>query len=76
MEKISISISPELHSALIRAALDNDTSVSRQIETYLKEHPVIMKYINEIRAEPDTGVYAVNPKRLKQEDSKNLVASS
>jgi hypothetical protein len=74
MEKISISISPELHSALIRASLDNGTSVSRQIETYLKEHPVIIKYINEIRAEPDAGVYAVNPKRLK--DSKKSLAVS
>ncbi|MGI0006504.1 MAG: hypothetical protein ACREAR_00735 [Nitrosotalea sp.] len=76
MEKISISISQELHSALIRASLDNGTSVSRQIETYLKEHPVIIKYINEIRAEPDAGVYAVNPKRLKEGPMKNLVVSS
>ncbi|MGI0073703.1 MAG: hypothetical protein ACREA3_07825 [Nitrosotalea sp.] len=74
MEKISISISPELHSALIRASLDNSTSVSRQIETYLKEHPEIMKYIKEIRAEPDTGVYSVNPKRLK-DSKKNLAVS-
>ncbi|MGI0007257.1 MAG: hypothetical protein ACREAR_04590 [Nitrosotalea sp.] len=75
MEKISISISQELHSALIRASLDNGTSVSRQIETYLKEHPVIIKYINEIRSEPDAGVYVVNPKRLK-DSKKNLVVSS
>ncbi|MGI0060045.1 MAG: hypothetical protein ACREBJ_09785 [Nitrosotalea sp.] len=64
-----------MHSALIRASLDNGTSVSRQIETYLKEHPVIIKYINEIRSEPDAGVYVVNPKRLK-DSKKNLVVSS
>jgi hypothetical protein len=75
MEKISISITPELHSALIRASLDSSTSISRQIETYLKEHPVIMRYIKEIRSEPDTGVYAVNPKRLKR-SKKRLTVSS
>ncbi len=72
MEKISISMSPELHSALIRASLDNGTSVSRQIETYLKEHPMISKYINEIRSEPNAGVYAANPKWSK----KSLAVSS
>ena len=75
MEKISISISPELHSALMRAALDNGTSVSRQIETYLKEHQMITKYVNEIRAEPDTGAFAANPKRTRHA-KKSLTVSS
>lgn len=74
MEKISISISSEIHSALIRAALDNGTSVSRQIETYLKEHPVITRYVNEIRTESDVGAYAANPKRIKR--SKKVAVSS
>ena len=74
MDKISISLSPELHSALVRASLDSGTSISRQIETYLKEHPMITKYVSEIRAEPDVAVYAANPKRLKR--SRKAVASS
>jgi hypothetical protein len=75
MEKISISITPELHSALIRAALDNGTNISRQIETYLKEHPMIVKYIKEIRGEPDVGAFAVNPQLTKSKSREKLVAS-
>lgn len=74
MKKISISLTPELHSAIIRAAMDNDVKVSRIISDYLKEHPMIKKYIEEIRAEPDSGVLAVNPKQLRHK-SKLIVSS-
>ena len=76
MQKISISITPELHSALIRASLDNGVSVSRIVDNYLKEHNVIRKYIEDIRAEPDVGVFAVNPKRVHTDSKKGLIASS
>ncbi len=76
MQKISISITPELHSALIRASLDNGVSVSRIVDNYLKEHNIIRKYIEEIRAEPDIGVFAVNPKRIHIDSKKELIASS
>jgi hypothetical protein len=74
MKKISISLTPELHSAIIRAAMDNDVKVSRIISDYLKEHPMIKKYIEEIRAEPDIGVFAANPKQLRHR-SKLIVSS-
>jgi hypothetical protein len=76
MKKISISLTPELHSAIIRASLDNDVPVSRIIGEYLKEHSMIKKYIEEIRAEPDFGVFAVNPKRIHSESKKELIVSS
>ena len=76
MKKISISLTPELHSAIIRAAMDNDVKVSRIISDYLKEHPMIKKYVEEIRAEPDVGVLAVNPKKIHPESKNELTVSS
>ena len=46
--RVTVSITPELNLALTRAALDKDTSVSRQVEIYLRENPNVMKYIREI----------------------------
>ncbi|HEU5220556.1 MAG TPA: hypothetical protein VFU58_00695 [Candidatus Nitrosotalea sp.] len=74
MKKISISMTPELYSAIVRAAMDNDVKVSRIISDYLKEHPMIKKYVDEIRAEPDVGVFAVNPKQMHLRTTK-LTAS-
>lgn len=76
MKKISISLTPELHSAIIRAAMENDVKVSRIISDYLKEHPMIKKYIEEIRAEPDVGVFAVNSKRIHPKSKNELTVSS
>ena len=74
MKKISISMTPELYSAIVRAAMDNDVKVSRIISDYLKENPMIKKYVVEIRAEPDVGVFAVNPKQMHLK--KKLTVSS
>ena len=49
--RVTVSITPELNLALTRAALDKDTSVSRQVEIYLRENPSVMKYIREIEAD-------------------------
>ncbi|SMH72199.1 hypothetical protein [Candidatus Nitrosotalea okcheonensis] len=76
MKKISISLTPELHSAIIRAAMDNDVKVSRIISEYLKEHPMIKKYVEEIRAEPDAGVFAVNPKQIHSKSKNEITVSS
>jgi hypothetical protein len=65
MIKATVSMSPELYSALTRAALDSGTSVSREIETHLRESEHIQKYIREVRAEPDVGVHIVNPRTLR-----------
>lgn len=53
MIKTTVSMTPELYSALTRAALDSGTNVSREIETHLRENTHIQKYIKEVRAEPD-----------------------
>ena len=53
MIKTTVSMTPELYSALTRAALDSGTNVSREIETHLRENDYIQKYIQEVRAEPN-----------------------
>ena len=73
MIKTTISVTPELYSALTRAALDGGTSVSREIETHLRENTYIQKYIQEVRAEPAEGAHLVNPKALR---SKSKVAEA
>jgi hypothetical protein len=58
-------MTPELYSALTRAALDSGTNVSREIETHLRESAYIQKYIQEVRAEPAEGAHLVNPRMLR-----------
>ena len=76
MIKFSVSMTPELYSALTNAALDHHTSVSREIETFLRENATVQKYIAEVRAEPDTGVLAVNPNRLRPKEHQATVSAS
>jgi hypothetical protein len=64
--KFSISISPELHSALTRAALQAHSSLSREIETCLREHPAISKLVQEVRAEPEDVVHMVSPAQVRE----------
>lgn len=66
VDKISISISPELHTALSLAALQNHLTVSRQLEFYLREHTDLQKFIKIVRAEPDVGILAVSRRVLKE----------
>ncbi len=73
MIKTTVSMTPELYSALTRAALDSGTSVSREVETHLRESTYIQKYIREVRAEPNEGAHLVNPKALR---SKSKVAEA
>jgi hypothetical protein len=65
MIKTTVSLTPELYSALTRAALDRGTSVSREVETHLRENTYIQKYILEVRAEPAEGAHLVKPKTLR-----------
>ncbi len=72
--KVSVSMTPELHSALTNASLDHNTgSLSREIENLLRENPTVQKYIAEIRAEPDVGALVVNSKTMKAKNPKKLV---
>lgn len=69
-------MTPELYSALTRAALDSGTNLSREIEIHLRENPYIQKYIKEVRAEPDVGVHLVNPKTLRAESTEAQAKAS
>ena len=62
--KTAISMTPELYSALTRAALAKDDSISRRIEIYLRENPSVQKYLHEVESEPQVGVHLVRPKKL------------
>ncbi|MDV3244905.1 MAG: hypothetical protein LYZ66_07035 [Nitrososphaerales archaeon] len=77
MIKTTVSMTPELYSALTRAALDSGTNVSREVETHLRESAFIQKYILEVRAEPDVGAHLVNPKtpRSKSRDVEAKVSA-
>ena len=74
MIKFSVSMTPELHSALTNAALDHHTNLSREIENFLRENATVQKYIAEIRAEPDVGVLAINPKTMRAKETKAVVS--
>jgi len=63
--KFWVSLSPELHSALTNASLDHYLNMSGEIESLLRQHPTIKEYIEQVRAEPDTGVLVVKPDRTK-----------
>ena len=67
--RITISITPELNSALTRAALDKNTNVSKQVEIYLRENHNIIKYIKEIESEDS--MLAVSSKK---QSSNSMVA--
>lgn len=57
MTRVTITMSPELDSALTQASIVARTSKSHLIETFLREHKEVQKYIEDVRAEPDTGEY-------------------
>jgi len=76
MIKTTVSITSELYSALTRAALDRDTSVSREIETHLRENAYIQKYIAEVRAEPELGAHLANPEKLHAKTRSRTPAAS
>lgn len=65
-DKISVSISPELHSALVLAALERHSTISRQLELYLRENPDLQRFIRVVRAEPDVGIQLVSRRFLKE----------
>jgi hypothetical protein len=63
--RMTISISPELSSALTRLALHDGTNISKEVEVYLRENPRVAKFINEIREESDSGALAGSPVKSK-----------
>ena len=58
-------MSRELYAALTNAVIDRGSNMSREIEVFLRENPLVQKYIAEIRAEPESGALAVNPNKTK-----------
>ncbi len=76
MIKISVSITPELHSALTLSALDRHTNLSREIETFLRENATVEKYISRVRDEPDIGAFATNPEVRRISRARGLEAAA
>jgi len=74
MIKTTVSLTPELYSALTRAALDSGSNVSREIKTHLRENTHIQKNIEEVRAEPDEGAHLVNPRTLRSKPARVAAA--
>lgn len=69
MRKVSISLTDELDDALQSIAIAQGVNKSRVIDNYLREHKVVQHYLDAVRSEPKTGVYAVSRKaidKLKQ----------
>jgi len=62
MRKISISLTDELDDALESMAIAQGVNKSRVIDNYLRENKVVQHYLDIVRSEPDTGVYAVSRK--------------
>lgn len=58
MNRVTVTLSPELDSALTHAALRSGTSKSHLVETFLREHKVVRKYIEDVRAEPEEPILA------------------
>ena len=76
MIKTTVSLTPELYSALTRSALDRGTSVSREVETHLRESAFLQKYISVVRAEPDVGPHPVNPRTMHAKSKSAVVTAS
>ena len=72
--RMTISISPELQSALTRLSLNADTNISKELEFSLRENPRIAKIINEIREESDSGALAGS--RARSHKQKNVIRVS
>jgi hypothetical protein len=70
-DRITISITPQLHSAIIIASIENDISISRTIENSLRESPYFKKFIDMAReyAESEENV---NPSAVSSEYISNL----
>lgn len=69
MRKISISLTDELDDALESVAIAQGINKSRVIDNYLREHAVVRHFLDMVRSEPETGVYAVSRRtidKLKQ----------
>lgn len=59
-DKISVTITPELHTALSLAAVEHKITLSRQLEVYLRENRDVQRFVDVVRSEPDLGVLAVH----------------
>ena len=65
VEKISISISPELYTAIEAVAMDKRSSISKQIEIYLRENEDVKRYLKHIRSEPESGGETIHASKFR-----------
>jgi predicted transcriptional regulator len=73
MRKLSISLTDELDDALESIAIAQGMSKSRVIENFLREHKVVQHYIEAVRAEPATGVFALSRKVANEVKQKSPI---
>jgi len=79
MRKISISLTDELDEALQSIAIAQGVNKSRVIDNLLREHKVVHHYLDVVRSEPRTGVYAVSRRavdRLRKAQVTKEISSS
>jgi hypothetical protein len=73
VHKLSISMTEELHSALVLTCLRRRMTMSRLIETLVREHPDLRKDLELVLAEPaGTNVLAVPGKGRKKRAGSRL----
>ncbi|MCW6161153.1 MAG: hypothetical protein LVQ97_03135 [Candidatus Micrarchaeales archaeon] len=70
-DKITISITPELHSAIIIASTKNDASISRTIEDLLRNSPDCQKFLIKAR-EYSESEENVNPSAVGSDHIRHL----
>jgi len=66
--KISVSVSDELDDAIESVAISHRSNKSKVLEMFMREHPIIRKEIEIMRAEPKAGLLVVNPKSLPKRE--------
>ena len=72
--KISVSVSDELDDAIESVAISHRSNKSKVLEMFMREHPIIRKEIEIMRAEPKAGLLVVNPKSLpKREEAPRVM---
>ncbi len=75
-KKLSISITDELHDAIESISILYRTNVSRIVENYLREHPMVKREIELIRSEPKAGAIAASHRRPPKIDQEREAAQA
>lgn len=70
MKKISISITPDVYSALEALANDSKSPKSRLIDSYLRQHPAIKRRLKEYSSKQQTKQCKLCKNKLGPKDVK------